>query len=85
MTNNVFPLHFATSQASSSQNSNVDDTLEGYKVKSALTYKIFSTLSWWSEFQSCQRSFKRPLILFQIRSLLNIMIQVVLLYNILNN
>ena len=29
MTSNVLPLHFAPSQASSSQNSNVD-TLEGY-------------------------------------------------------
>ena len=44
MTSNVLPLHFAPSQASSSQNSNVDDTLEGYKIKSALPYKIFSTL-----------------------------------------
>ena len=25
-------------------NSNVDDTLEGYKIKSALPYKIFLTL-----------------------------------------
>ena len=32
----VLPLHFAPSQASSSQNSNVDDTLEGFKIKSAL-------------------------------------------------
>jgi hypothetical protein len=30
------PLQFAPCQASSSQNSNVDDTLEGYKIKSAL-------------------------------------------------
>ena len=44
MTSNVLPLHFAPNQASSSQNSNVDDTLEGYKIKSALPYKIFSTL-----------------------------------------
>ena len=44
MTSNVLPLHFAPSQASSSQNSNVDDTLEGYKIKFALPYKIFSTL-----------------------------------------
>ena len=44
MTSNVLPLHFAPSQVSSSQNSNVDDTLEGYKIKSALHYKIFSTL-----------------------------------------
>ena len=44
MTSNVLPLHFAPSQASSSQNSNVDNTLEGYKIKSALPYKIFSTL-----------------------------------------
>ena len=45
MTSNVLPLHFAPSQVSSSQNSNVDDTLEGYKIKSALPYKIFSTLT----------------------------------------
>ena len=44
MTSNVLPLHFALSQASSSQNSNVDDILEGYKIKSGLPYKIFSTL-----------------------------------------
>ena len=44
MTSNVLPLHFAPSQASSSQNSNFDDTLEGYKIKSALPYKILSTL-----------------------------------------
>ena len=41
MTSNVLPLHFAPSQASSSQNSNVDDTLE---IESALPYKIFLTL-----------------------------------------
>ena len=45
MTSNVLPLHFAHSQASSSQNTNVDDTLVGYKIKSALPYKIFSTLT----------------------------------------
>ena len=45
MTSNVLPLHFAPSQTSSSQNSNVDDTLEGYKIKSALPYKFFSTLT----------------------------------------
>ena len=33
------------SQASSSQNSNVEDMLEGYEIKSALPYKIFLTLS----------------------------------------
>ena len=44
MTSNVLPLHFAPSQASSSQNSNFDNTLEGYKIKSALPYKILSTL-----------------------------------------
>ena len=44
MTSNVLPLHIAPSQASSSQNSNIDDTLEGYKIKSALSFKIFSTL-----------------------------------------
>ena len=46
MTSNVLPLHFAPSQASSSQNSNVDDKLEGYKIKSksALSFKIFLTL-----------------------------------------
>ena len=36
MTSNVLSLHFAPSQASSSQNSNVDDTLEGYRIKSDL-------------------------------------------------
>ena len=36
MTSNVLPLHFTFSQTSSSQNSNVDDTLEGYKIKSCL-------------------------------------------------
>ena len=45
MTSNVLPLHVAPSQASSSQNSNVEETLEGYKIKSALRYKIFSTLA----------------------------------------
>ena len=44
MTSIVLPLHFTPKQASSSQNSNVDDTLEGYKIKFALPYKIFSTL-----------------------------------------
>jgi hypothetical protein len=44
MTSNVLPLHFAPSQASSSQHSNVDDTLEGYNIKSALPYKIFLPL-----------------------------------------
>ena len=44
MTSNVLPLLFPPSKASSSQNSNVDDTLEGYKIQSALPYKIFSTL-----------------------------------------
>jgi hypothetical protein len=42
MTGNVLPLHFAPKQASSSQRSNVD---EGYKIKSALPYKIFLTLT----------------------------------------
>ena len=37
---NHLPLHFAPSQTSSSQNSNVDDTLEGYKIKSALLIKF---------------------------------------------
>ena len=44
MNSNVLSLHFATSQVSSSQNSNVDDMLEGYKIKSALPFNIFSTL-----------------------------------------
>ena len=44
MTSNVLPLYFAPSQASSSRNSNVDDTLEGYKIKYAFPYKIFSTI-----------------------------------------
>ena len=42
MTSNV--LNFAPNQASSSQNSNLDNTLEGYKIKSTLPYQIFSTL-----------------------------------------
>ena len=36
ITSIFFPLDFAPSQASSSQNLNVDDTLEGYKIKSTL-------------------------------------------------
>ena len=36
MTGNVLPLHFAPSQASFSQNSNFDDTLEGYEIFSTL-------------------------------------------------
>ena len=46
MTSNVLPLHFAPSQASSSENSIVDNMLEGYKIKSALPFQIFSTLTW---------------------------------------
>ena len=42
MTSNMLPSHIAPSQANSSQNSNVDDVLEGYKIKSALPYKNFS-------------------------------------------
>jgi len=45
MTSNVLPLHFSSSQASSSQNSSVDNTLLGYKIKSALPYKIFANLN----------------------------------------
>jgi hypothetical protein len=45
MSSNVLPLNFAPSQASSSQNSNVDDMLVGYKIKSAVPYKMFSILS----------------------------------------
>ena len=41
MTSNVLPLHFAPSQASSSQNTNVDNTLVGCKIKSVLPYKNF--------------------------------------------
>ena len=29
--------------------SNVDDTMEGYKIKSALSFKIFSTLIKWEK------------------------------------
>ena len=53
MTSNVLPLHFAPSQASLSQNSNVDDMLEGYKIKSAPPYKIFST---WTDYFDLQKS-----------------------------
>ena len=37
--------------------SNVDDTLEGYKIKSALPFKIFSTLS-----NPCSNDVKNELI-----------------------
>ena len=56
MTSNVLPLHFAPSQASSSQNSNVDNMLEGYKMKSALPYKNFSILASTSALEMTQLS-----------------------------
>ena len=48
MTCNILPLRFAPSQARSSQNSNVEDTLEGYKIIYALPYNIFLTLQKYS-------------------------------------
>ena len=42
MTSNMLPSHIAPSQNYSTQNSNVDNLLDGYKIKSALPYKIFS-------------------------------------------
>ena len=49
MTSNVLSLHFDPSQTSSIQNLKVDNMLEGYMIKSALPYKIFSTfLTNWS-------------------------------------
>jgi hypothetical protein len=43
MTNNVLPLHFAPSQASSSQNSNVDSYLQYYEVDSLKSSKSESS------------------------------------------
>ena len=45
MTRNVLPLHFAPSQASSSQNSNVDNFLPDCHNPFKIPYKILRTLS----------------------------------------
>ena len=44
MTSNDFSLHFAQARPAQAKIQIVDDMLEGYEIKSALLYQIFSTL-----------------------------------------